>query len=64
MSYAEDTDVALPAALQKSCKVTVLTPEPDEQVMNFAESLDKADAPPEDMELGKQFAQTVTLRCQ
>ncbi|MBU5643737.1 DUF1007 domain-containing protein, partial [Citrobacter sp. S46_ASV_140] len=24
---------------------------------------DKEDAPPEDMELGKQFAQTVTLQC-
>jgi len=64
MSYAEDADAALPAALKTSCKVSVLTPEPDEQVMDFAQSLDKADAPPEDMELGKQFAQTVTLICQ
>jgi hypothetical protein len=29
-------------------------------VLNYAQSLDKADAPEEDMELGKQFAQTVT----
>ena len=35
-----------------------------EEMLNFAVSLDKADAPPEDMELGKQFAQQVTLQCQ
>jgi len=64
MSYAEDGDAALPAALRKSCRVTVQTPEPDDKVLDFAQSLDKADAPPEDMELGKQFAQTVTLTCQ
>lgn len=64
MSYAEDSDAALPAALRKSCRLTVKTPEPDESVLGFAQSLDKADAPPEDMELGKQFAQTVTLICQ
>ncbi|MEX8983539.1 DUF1007 domain-containing protein, partial [Salmonella enterica subsp. enterica serovar Montevideo] len=32
--------------------------------LRFAQSLDKEDAPPEDMDLGKQFAQTVTLQCQ
>lgn len=64
MSYAEDGDAVLPAALRKSCRVTVQTPEPDDKVLDFAQSLDKADAPPEDMELGKQFAQTVTLTCQ
>lgn len=64
MSYAEDGDAALPAALRKSCRMTVQTPEPDDKVLDFAQSLDKADAPPEDMELGKQFAQTVTLTCQ
>jgi len=42
----------------------VHTPKPSEETLNFAISLDKADAPPEDMELGKQFAQEVTLQCQ
>lgn len=64
MRYAHDKDAALPVALQKLCKVTVHTPQPDEQVLNYAQALDKANAPPEDMELGKQFAQTVTLICQ
>jgi ABC-type uncharacterized transport system substrate-binding protein len=32
-------------------------------VLNYAQSLDKADAPEEDMQLGKQFAQTVTVQC-
>ena len=30
----------------------------------YALSLDKADAPAEEMDLGRQFAQTVTLICQ
>ena len=64
MSYAEDGDVTLPAALQKKCSLAVHTPEPSEETLNFAISLDKDDAPPEDMDLGKQFAQQVTLQCQ
>ena len=64
MSYAEDSDVQLPASLQKKCKLIVHTPKPSEETLNFAVSLDKEDAPPEDMELGKQFAQEVTLQCQ
>ncbi|MCP6468017.1 DUF1007 family protein, partial [Klebsiella pneumoniae] len=54
----------LPEILQKSCKIAVHTPTPSEETLNFAVSLDKEDAPPEDMELGKQFAQEVTLQCQ
>ncbi len=64
MRYAEESDVTLPAALQKSCRLTVHTPQPSEETLNFAIALDKDDAPPEDMELGKQFAQQVTLQCQ
>ncbi|SCC60652.1 DUF1007 family protein [Kosakonia oryziphila] len=64
MSYDKASDAALPAELQKSCKLAVHTPKPGEGVLNYAQSLDKADAPKEDMELGKQFAQTVTLSCQ
>lgn len=64
MRYAEDGDVQLPASLQKACKLAVRTPKPSDETLNFALSLDKADAPPEDMELGKQFAQEVTLQCQ
>ena len=64
MRYDKDSDVRLPDALQKSCKIGVHTPKPSEETLNFAISLDKADAPPEDMELGKQFAQEVTLQCQ
>lgn len=64
MHYAQDSDVQLPEILQKSCKIAVHTPTPSEETLNFAVSLDKEDAPPEDMELGKQFAQEVTLQCQ
>ncbi|MBV7405158.1 DUF1007 family protein [Enterobacter sp. ENT03] len=64
MSYARDQDVTLPVALQKSCQLKVHTPTPGEETLKFAQSLDKEDAPPEDMALGQQFAQTVTLICQ
>jgi len=64
MHYAQDSDVQLPENLQKICKIAVHTPKPSEEMLNFAVSLDKEDAPPEDMELGKQFAQEVTLQCQ
>lgn len=64
MHYQQDSDVTLPADMQKSCRAAVATPEPGEETLMFAQSLDKEDAPPEDMDLGKQFAQTVTLTCQ
>ena len=63
MSYASESDATLPDAVQKTCKLTVKTPKPGEDVLNYAQSLDKADAPEEDMQLGKQFAQTVTVQC-
>ncbi|AUP76413.1 DUF1007 domain-containing protein [Enterobacter sp. EA-1] len=65
MSYEHDSDASLPGALQTSCNVAVHTPETlGDEVLNYAQSLDKEDAPEEDMQLGKQFAQTVTLACQ
>ena len=63
MSYEHGSDVRLPGELQKSCKLTVHTPNPGDEVLSYAQSLDKEDAPKEDMQLGKQFAQTVTLTC-
>lgn len=64
MSYAQDSDASLSSDLVAECKISVETPTPDQEVLAFAESLDKADAPPEDMNLGRQFAQKVTLQCQ
>lgn len=64
MSYEQDSDALLPEALSKQCKLTVETPAPSEDILKFAQSLDKEDAPPEDMALGEQFAQKVTLVCQ
>ncbi|ALB63703.1 hypothetical protein AFK62_14850 [Cronobacter condimenti 1330] len=63
MSYDGPRDVTLGEGLRERCKVTVKTPQPDASVQDFALSLDKADAPPEDMDLGKQFAQQVTVQC-
>ncbi len=41
-----------------------MTPNPDASLQAYALSLDKSDSPGDDMELGKQFAQQVTLQCQ
>ncbi len=63
MTYQDKSDVTLTPELRKMCQTTVHTPTPGEETLAFAQSLDKEDAPPEDMDLGKQFAQTVTLEC-
>ncbi|SQB28267.1 ABC-type uncharacterized transport system, periplasmic component [Citrobacter koseri] len=54
----------MPQALSTQCSMSVHTPTPSEETLSFAQSLDKEDAPPEDMDLGKQFAQKVTVQCQ
>lgn len=64
MSYDKDSDATLAPAISKQCRISVHTPTPDEETLSFAQSLDKEDAPPEDMDLGKQFAQKVTVECQ
>ena len=64
MSYEKDGDVAFGRDFKGACKVSVHTPKPNEDMLSYAQSLDKADAPPEDMDLGKQFAQKVTIACQ
>ncbi|WP_039055904.1 DUF1007 family protein [Enterobacter sp. Bisph1] len=63
MSYEKESDVTLSATAPQNCTLALHTPQPGEEVLNYAQSLDKADAPEEDRELGKQFAQTVTLTC-
>ncbi|MFP5597418.1 DUF1007 family protein [Kluyvera sp. 142486] len=64
MSYEKDGDVAFAPDFKGVCKVSVHTPHPNDEMLSYAQSLDKADAPPEDMDLGKQFAQKVTIACQ
>ncbi|MFE8147080.1 DUF1007 family protein [Brenneria goodwinii] len=63
MSYENDKAIKLAPSLASRCKTTLETPKPDADLQSYALSLDKADAPDEDMELGKQFAQRVTLQC-
>lgn len=63
MKYDRDKDALLPAELADKCEISISTPEPSESMLTFAASLDKDDAPPEDMALGKQFAQKVRLQC-
>ncbi len=64
MTYRDDRALHLPADATASCKLTLFTPAPNSSLQAYALSLDKADAPPETMDLGQQFAQKVTLQCQ
>lgn len=64
MTYKDQSALHLPPELAKACSITLFTPKPDASLQSYALSLDKADAPPEDMDLGQQFAQKVTLQCQ
>ena len=63
MTYKDKTALHLPPDLEKRCTLALFTPKPDASLQSYALSLDKADAPPENMDLGQQFAQKVTLEC-
>lgn len=63
MYYDNAQALTLPDALKSRCQLDLHTPKPDDSLKQYALSLDKADAPPDDMDLGQQFAQTVTLTC-
>ena len=64
MTYAGNKAVRLSTEMAKSCKLTLFKPNPNASLQAYALSLDKSDSPGEDMELGKQFAQRVTVQCQ
>ncbi|MCG7388963.1 DUF1007 family protein [Pantoea sp. ACRSB] len=63
MTYSDAHALSLPAALKSRCELALHTPKPDDSLKQYALSLDKANAPPEEMDLGRQFAQKVTLTC-
>lgn len=63
MTYKDKTALHMPPALEKRCTLALFTPKPNASLQSYALSLDKADAPPESMDLGQQFAQKVTLEC-
>ncbi|WP_034919301.1 MULTISPECIES: DUF1007 family protein [Erwinia] len=63
MTYDSEKSLHLPPSLAGKCQLSLNTPAPDASMKAYALSLDKADAPPEEMDLGRQFAQTVTLTC-
>lgn len=64
MYYDSEKSLTIPEGLAGRCQFKLETPKPDVSLQTYALSLDKADAPAEDMDLGRQFAQTVTLICQ
>ena len=64
MYYDSEKSLHIPADLAERCAFTLTTPKPDASLQAYALSLDKADTPSEDLALGQQFAQTVTLVCQ
>lgn len=64
MYYDSEKSLIVPPELAAQCRFQLQTPQPDASMQAYALSLDKADAPAEEMDLGRQFAQTVTLICQ
>lgn len=64
MYYDSEKSLTVPPELAARCRFQLQTPQPDASMQAYALSLDKADAPPEEIDLGRQFAQTVTLICQ
>ena len=64
MTFDSEKALHIPAELARQCRFSLKTPDPNTSLQAYALSLDKADAPPADMDLGRQFAQTVTLLCQ
>jgi ABC-type uncharacterized transport system substrate-binding protein len=64
MTYASNKMVRLSTEMEKSCQLTLFTPNPNASLQAYALSLDKSDSPGDDMELGKQFAQRITVLCQ
>lgn len=63
MTFDNEDSLHMPTELAQQCTFTLKTPKPDASLQAWALSLDKADAPPEELDLGRQFAQTVTLAC-
>lgn len=64
MYYDSEKALTVPAELASQCHFELHTPKPDASMQAYALSLDKADTPAEETDLGRQFAQTVTLICQ
>lgn len=64
MTYQDQKALHLPPEMAKLCQFSLVTPKPDTALQAYALSLDKNDSPGEDMALGQQFAQRVTLTCQ
>lgn len=64
MTYSDPKALHLPPEMATHCKFDLMTPKPNESLQAYALSLDKNDSPGEDLALGQQFAQRVTLTCQ
>lgn len=63
MTYKDQAALHLPPEMAQQCKLSLMTPKPNASLQAYALSLDNNDSPGEDMALGQQFAQRVTLQC-
>lgn len=64
MAYQNDAALQLPPEMVKRCTFKLVTPKPTDSLQSYALSLDKNDSPGDDIALGQQFAQRITLQCQ
>lgn len=63
MSYPSEKSLIMPEELAQQCHFELKTPQPDAALQAYALSLDKEESPEEQRDLGRQFAQTVTVIC-
>jgi ABC-type uncharacterized transport system substrate-binding protein len=63
MTYKDQNALHLPPEMAPLCSYKLMTPQPNASLQAYALSLDKNDSPGEDLALGQQFAQRVTLQC-
>ncbi|AYZ29907.1 DUF1007 family protein [Serratia sp. FDAARGOS_506] len=63
MTYKDQNALHLPPEMAQLCSYKLMTPKPNASLQAYALSLDKNDSPGEDLALGQQFAQRVTLQC-
>lgn len=63
MTYANQRALIMPPTMKSLCQLNLVPPKPNGDLLAYAQALDKKDAPDEDIELGKQFAQKVEVQC-
>ncbi|WP_413484111.1 DUF1007 family protein [Morganella psychrotolerans] len=63
MAYTDSGMLHLSKPSESACKLTLVEAQPSDELKNYALSLDTGETPDDDLTLGRQFAQRVSLQC-